>query len=74
MHHVRRKKITLSLLSEESLKMHYSGYSCTDIESFIINVIKGHDPMRKKRIEFYNRWLKPHGDSSINIINSILGI
>ena len=69
-----QKKITLSLFSEESLKMHYSGYSCTDIESFIINVIKGHDPMRTKRIEFYNRWLKPHGDSSINIINSILGI
>lgn len=61
--------------TEESLKLHYHGKNKEDIENFIVNVIRGIDPLKEKRIEFLDNYLTPpYGKTGCdNIINAILG-
>lgn len=67
-------EITCSQLSYKALALHYPAYTCHDIEEFVINVINGHDPLKKKRCIFKERYLVPKGESACNnIISSILG-
>lgn len=68
-----QKGIPISALSQESLNVHYHGHNHEEIETFINDVINGRDSIKQLREEFYNRWLKPKGDCSENIIKSILG-
>ena len=59
----------------EALNLHYKGYNKTDIESFVLDVIKGIDPLKENRRLFVSNYLTPpHGKSACeNIINAILG-
>lgn len=61
--------------TQEALKLHYRGQNKKDIESFIINVINGIDPLREQRLYFLNNYLTPPNGKSAcdNIINAILG-
>ena len=65
----------LNEFGKKAFKMHYLGRNEEDIESFVINIIQGKDNMKKKREDFYKRYLlPPYGKpASINIINAILG-
>ena len=64
-----------SKFTQECLNLHYVAWSHSDIENFILDVIDGKDPMKKKRASFYEECLcPPHGKSACqNIINAILG-
>lgn len=55
--------------------LHYKGHSEQDIKEFIDNIIKGIDPLKKDRVDFYNQFLLPPNSktASENIIDSILG-
>ena len=61
--------------TQKALLLHYRGQNKSDIESFIINVINGVDPLMEEREDFLNRYLTPpHGKTACeNIINAILG-
>lgn len=65
---------TFNLQYKKALSLHYQGWNIADIESFIINVINGVDPMKQKRISFKKDFLTPpYGQSaSQNIIDCIL--
>ena len=71
-----RNNDNLSSYAREAFDLHYKSRKHEDIEQFIINVIKGIDPLKEKRKSFYERNLiPPHGKSACeNIINSILGV
>ena len=55
--------------------LHYKAHSKEDIENFILNVINGIDPLKNKRVDFFNKYLLPPNNNKAcdNIINSILG-
>lgn len=59
----------------EALNLHYKGYNTNDIENFILDVIKGEDPLKQQRQQFVDRFFTPpHNKTACeNIINSILG-
>ena len=45
---------------KQSFEQHYRGHSVEDVENFIQNVVvKGDDPMRVQREQFYEEYLKP---------------
>lgn len=71
--YVRRNN--LNKFGQMAFDLHDKGFSKEDIESFIINIIKGDDSLKLQREKFYNTYLKPpYGNSaSQNIINAILG-
>ena len=60
---------------KEAYNLHYKAYKKEDIEQFLLDIINGKDPMRKKREDFYNqKLLPPHGKTACeNIIDAILG-
>lgn len=61
---------------KHAFEHHYHGKNAEDIEQFIQNVIKGVDPMKENRHQFYETELRPpYGRTACeNIINAILGI
>lgn len=61
--------------TQEAMRLHYQAKMKEDIEAFIVNVIKGIDPLKKERDTFVSKYLTPpHGKSACqNIINAILG-
>ncbi len=64
----------LTELAQEAFTQYYHGHNVSEIESFIQNVIKGVDPMLKRRQQFCSKYLfPPHGKTACeNIINAIL--
>lgn len=65
-------------LGQEAFEAHYIGCSVPDIISFIDNtVLGGNDPLREKRIGFFNRYLIPPDGKSVaesiyeELINSV---
>lgn len=66
---------SLSRLSKRAYELHYKAQKRDDIERFIINVIKGIDPLKPQRDEFFEENLiPPYGKTACeNIIHSILG-
>lgn len=60
--------------AEECLALHYHAYNAEEIESFIKNVIAGIDPLKEKRLHFYDRKLLPPNKTmpSQNIINNLI--
>lgn len=69
------KNVRLNTFSETSKDLHYQAYENADIERFIQMVIAGKDPMREKRLAFFQEFfVPPHGKTaSENIIDAILG-
>ena len=65
----------MNSFAQKAFNLHYMGRNKKDIEDFIINVIKGHDPLKEQRDLFFREnLLPPHQKtSSENIIDSILG-
>lgn len=61
--------------AQKAYDLHYKGYTKQQIEEFVLNVINGIDPLKKKREIFYNEYLlPPHKKTACeNIINAILG-
>ena len=57
----------------ECLKYYYKAFCEQDIEKFIMDVIRGHDPLKEARTKFVREVLLPKGSPSDNIINDILG-
>lgn len=59
---------------QRAFDLHYKGWSESDIEKFIIDVINGIDPMAKDRTEFLQKSLTPPNgkDASENIIEVLL--
>lgn len=59
----------------EAKKAHYQAWNKEDIETFIVDVINGVDPMKRTRRAFYDKYLLPPNGLSAcdNIINHILG-
>ena len=72
---IQKHKINLNSFARKAFDCHYIGKNSQDIEEFILNVIKGNDPMKEERKKFYTEnLLLPYGESaSDNIINAILG-
>lgn len=66
----------LNEFAKNAFNNHYHGRKVEDIELFIQDVIKGVDPMKASRHQFYETGLKPpFGKTACeNIINAILGI
>ena len=56
----------------DCIKQYYLGYSESDIEHFIQDVINDVDPMKEQRTKFVNEVLMPKGSPSQNIIDDIL--
>lgn len=69
------EELRLGLFGGAAHDVHYLGYCHKDIENFIIDVIKGDDPMKSKREKFCNEFLlPPNGQTACeNIIDAILG-
>lgn len=65
----------LTHFAQKAFDLHYKGHCKTDIEQFIQNVIKGVDPLKEKRMEYYKNYLlPPNGKTATeNIIDAILG-
>lgn len=65
----------LNAVAKKAYDLHYKGQSETDIESFVLSVIKGEDPMADGRVSFKEESLvTPNGKSACeNIMNVILG-
>lgn len=61
--------------AKKAYDLHYKAHSVSDIEQFILNVIKGKDPLKTERDAYTRQYLTPpHGKSACeNIINAILG-
>lgn len=61
--------------TREALKLHYHASSKDEIESFIVDVINGKDPLKQERDNFVSQYLTPpYGKTACeNIINAILG-
>ena len=66
----------LNAMAKRAYELHYKGFSKSDIEQFIDNVIAGVDPRKEERMEFVNQYLRPpHGKTACeNIMNAILGV
>lgn len=62
-------------LYHRALDLHIHGYTDTEIERFINNVLSGNDPLKSRREEYCRQYLTPPGGQSActNIINAILG-
>jgi len=65
----------LNEFAKKAFDLHYKGRNLSDIETFVLNVIAGIDPMRDERKKFYSDYLiPPNGKTACdNIIDSILG-
>ncbi len=65
----------LTRFAQKAFDLHYKGHNKEEIEKFIRNVIDGLDPLKEKRIEFFNNYLlPPNGQTATqNIIDAILG-
>lgn len=61
--------------AQKAFDLHYKGHSKEEIESFILNVINGVDPLKEERSGFFKEYLlPPNGQSATqNIIDAILG-
>lgn len=65
----------LNAIAKRAFDLHYKGYSKADIEDFIVNTIKGEDPLKRDRESFKTEYLiSPNGKSACeSIMNVILG-
>lgn len=65
----------LNSFAHKAYELHYKGHCEKDIEQFILNVINNEDPLKEKRIDYYNNFLMPPNGKSAceNIIDAILG-
>lgn len=65
----------LNTFAKKAYELHYKGHCEKDIEDFILRVINNDDPLKDKRIDYYNNFLiPPNGKSACeNIIDAILG-
>lgn len=61
--------------SQKADELHQKGLTKADIDSFILDVINGIDPLKEEKEKFYNDSLTPPNGKTAceNIINSILG-
>ena len=71
----RKDKVHINEITREAKSLHYRGDNEQAIEQFIVDVVKGVDPMKKQREEFFMKHLTPKGGQTAcqNIINAILG-
>lgn len=56
----------------ECLNQYYLSNTKEEVESFIVDVINGNDPMKERRTKFIHDYLLPKGSPSQNIVNDIL--
>ena len=56
---------TFNSFADSCFQVHYHGYTISDIESFIENVINGVDPMLQKRSQFINEQLIPKSNVTV---------
>ena len=69
----RDLRTQFNAFSIECLNYYYMANNFEEVESFVINLIKGIDPLRENRTTFVNKLIPPNGKlPSENIINDIL--
>lgn len=69
----QQKDVDINQMSQNARNLHYPARTNADIELFLQNVISGKDELKDKRLDYYNKDLKPIGSSACeNIIYEIL--
>ncbi len=61
----KEKIKTFNSFADECFKVHYHGSTIREIETFIVNVIEGIDPMADLRTGFINENLLPKGNETV---------
>ena len=59
----RKDKVHINEVTKEAKALHYRGDNEQAIEKFIVDVIKGVDPMKEQREEFFSEHLPQRVDN-----------